>query len=210
MDILVSLPISLINPWTLERENVIDTNSVVIKNIYNGQQFDVEWFQNQTALDLHTDVSLQSAQSDLREAQLINEESGIKSLIGGRNRRSVENSYFNPYLQKVVETNQSSISNDATPMNDRLQLDSFSVNDRILSNLPSNRTIHFNCNNSNQDFCLVGRFRVSNFKASNSPILITLNFTIDMAKMGDIMYGKRDILVIRTEIDLMETSENYP
>lgn len=205
---MVSLPISLINPLTLEREKLIDTSSVSIKSVYNGQQFDVEWSQNNTILDLHADDSLQSTQTDLKyiEGTLsINEENSMES----RNRRSLENeqnSYFNPYLQKVIETNQSG-SFDALK-SERFEGDSFSVNDRILSYLPPNRTIHFNCEGFNQKRCLMGKIRVSNFKASDSPILITLNFTIDMTKMSIIMSGKRDILVIRTSVELAKTTDD--
>lgn len=202
------MPISLINPWTLEREKLIDTSSVSIKNIYNGQQFDVEWSQNNTILDLNADDSLQSAQTDLKYiggTSSINEESSMES----RNRRSLENtqnSYFNPYLQKVIETNQSG-SYDALT-SDRFDGDSFSVNDRILSYLPANRTIHFNCRDFNQEYCLMGKIGLSNFKASNSPVFVTLNFTIDMTKMNIIMSGKKDILVIRTSVRLEKTSED--
>lgn len=207
VDILVSLPISLINPLTLEREKLIDTSSVSIKSIYNGQQFDVEWSQNKTILELHAGDSLQTIQTDLKypEGTLsINEESSLEL----RNRRSLENtqnSYFNPYLQKVIETNQSGSFDALT--SDRFEEDSFSVNDRILSYLPPNRTIHFNCEGFKKH-CLMGKIRVSNFKASNSPILITLNFTIDMTKMGIIMAGKRDILVIRTSVELAKRSDD--
>ncbi|XP_055309563.1 integrin alpha-PS3-like [Sitodiplosis mosellana] len=201
--ILVSLPISLLNPWTLERENLIDTSSLTIKSIYNGQYFDVEWMQNNTILDLHAEDPFLPVQT----LSTTNEINFPKALIGGRSRRSLENiqdSHFNPYSQKVVETRQSR-SSIATDLIDKsFDPDLFSVNDRILSNLPSNRTIHFDCKDSNQEYCLVGRFRVSNFKASNSPVLITLNFAIDMAKMARIMSGKRDILVIRTSVELGE------
>lgn len=208
---MVSLPVSLINPSTLVRETLIDLNSVRIKSIYNGQQIDVKWSQNNSAIDLHSGDSLQSSQNDskyLPTTLSSNEENPVNGLLGDRNRRSIEymqKAYFNPYLQKVIATNQSDITSLPYTMNNfPFERESFSVNDRILSYLPSNRTIHLNCTNSNE-YCLVGRFRVSNFKASNSPVLITLNFTIDMTKIGRIMSGKKDILVIRTTADLEET-----
>ncbi|XP_055326062.1 integrin alpha-PS3-like, partial [Sitodiplosis mosellana] len=211
IDILVSLPISLLNPWTLERENLIDTSSLTIRSIYDGQYFDVEWMQNNTVLNLHAGDPLQPVQTDPKYTEgalsTTNEVNLPKALIGGRSRRSLENiqdSHFNPYSQKVIETRQSR-SSIATDLFDKsFDPDLFSVNDRILSNLPSNRTIHFDCKDSNQEYCLVGSFRVSNFKASNSPVLITLNFAIDMAKMARIMSGKRDILVIRTSVEFGE------
>lgn len=198
---------SLINPWTLEKENLIDTDSLTVESIYDGQHFDIEWLKKKAISDFSPEEREppKPAQSDLTDEtpSTTNEMNLAKNLIGIRSRRSLENfqnSYFNAYLQRVIERNPRDSSASTDQIDD--SLDPFSVNDRILSNLPSNRTIYFDCKESNQEHCLVGRFRVFNFKASNAPLLLTLNFTIDMTKMAKIMSGKRDILVIRTSVEL--------
>lgn len=178
-----------------------------MESIYDGQHFDIEWSQNKATLDFSSEEREPSnpAQADLTDETVstINEMNLAKNSIGIRSRRSLENfqnSYFNSYLQKVIERNPRDSSAKTDQIDDSLDL--FSVNDRILSNLPSNRTIYFDCNESNQEHCLVGRFRMFNFKANNAPLLLTLNFSIDMTKMAKIMSGKRDILVIRTSVEV--------
>ncbi|XP_031627778.1 integrin alpha-PS3-like [Contarinia nasturtii] len=234
LDILVSLPVSHINPWTLERERLIDLSSVSIKSMYNGKQFNVEWTQNNTILILDaTESSTSSSSSNTpvednngmqfdaskygQEYDLSGGQSGnsqIDDFIGDRKRRSTENvhsAYFNPYLQRIIETDAASSNimawDDTNFIENRHKRDIFSTNDRILSNLPSNRTIYFDCKNAEQELCLQGKFTVNNIKADDQPILITLNFTIDLTKVANIMTEKRDVFVIRTSVDLMKTSD---
>ena len=92
-------------------------------------------------------------------------------------------------------------------MDSRRKRDIFSTNDRILANLPQNRTIYFDCKDAEQELCLQGKFTVPNVKAGDLPVLITLNFTIDLKKVAKVMTEKRDVLVVRTSVDLMKTSD---
>lgn len=52
-------------------------------------------------------------------------------------------------------------------------------------NLPSSRTIYFDCQKSEQEQCLLAKLTVLNFKSGNLPILVSLNFTIDLRKIGE-------------------------
>lgn len=234
----MSLPVSYINPWALEREGLIDVNSVSIKSMYNGRKFDVEWTQNNTILILDAIASTTSTSSsnipvedyngmqfdaskfgqesfnDLSGGQSSNGDGQIGDFIGDRKRRSLENepsAYFNPYLQRVIATDAASPSSlhwdDRDLIGNRHKRDIFSTNDRILANLPPNRTIYFDCKNAEQELCLQGKFTVTNVKANDLPILITLNFMINLKKVAKIMTEKRDVFVIRTSVDLMETSD---
>lgn len=232
LDILVSLPVSHINPWTLERERLIDIESVSIKSMYSGQTFDVEWTQNNTILILDaiesSTASLNIPVEDYNGMQFDASKIGLEydfsggqsssdasvgDFVGDRRRRAVEkmrNAYFNPYSQRVIEMDQmaSSIAWDRIDsVDNRHKRDIFSTNDRILANLPPNRTIYFDCKNAEQELCLQGKFTVPNIKADDLPILITLNFTIDLKKVAKVMTEKRDVFVVRTSIELMKTSD---
>lgn len=232
LDVLVSLPVSHVNPWTLQRETLIDISSISIKSMYNGQSYNVEWTQNNTILILDAiesttstantpvedyngmqfDASKMGLDFDLSGGQPTNEEA-LNDSTGDRRRRSVENvhnTYFNPYLQRVMQSDEmgSSIAwNNMDLLGGRQKRDIFSTNERILSNLPHNRTIYFDCKNAEQELCLQAKFTVENIKANDLPILITLNFTVDLKKVEKIMTEKRDVFVIRTGVELMKTAD---
>lgn len=198
MEIRVLLPISYVNPVTLEREKLIDTNSVSMTATYNRQQYDVEWTQNDTILILDAIESTTSASSitpiedyngmqfDASKIGLEYDLNGgnpnVEELSGRRKRRSAsigDNVYYNHYLQKVVETNKYQYSFPG-----RYKRDIFSSKDHVLANLPVNRTKYFDCQDQAKDQCLQGKIIVSNFRVTDAVISITLNFTIDMDKVG--------------------------
>lgn len=228
LDVFISLPTSYVNPITLERENLIDISSVTIKSLYNNQLFNIEWTQNNTILILDAIESTTTTTSaapveDYNGMQFDASRIGLEydlsggnqnadTMMGERRRRSVladQDAYFNPYLQKVIRSDgiDSSFAWESeNQLDGRYKRDIFNSNDRLLANLPTNRTIYFDCKNAEQDLCLVGKFTITNFKADNSPILITLNFTVNLGKVAAVLSEKRDILVIRTSADLRRTS----
>lgn len=229
----MSLPISHINPWTLGQERIIDTSSVSMKSMHNGKLYDVEWTQNNTILILDAiessttlstsntpaidyngmqfDTSQLGLEYDLNGGQVSTDE--MPENLAGRRRRSIEyesDSYFNPYLQRVIKTDQTGntfIWNGIDSMSSRQKRDTLNSNDHILANLPVNRTIFSDCHNTEQELCLQGKFTVTNFKANDFPILMTLNFTIDLKKIEKVMTEKRDVFVIRTTVEVLKTGD---
>lgn len=182
------------NPITLKRDNLIDISAVSIKNMYENQEFNVEWTQNNTILILDAIESTTTTTSSVTpvedyngmqfdaskiglEYDLSGGNQNNEELIGERKRRFAifEDAYFSPYLQKVIHMEP--------PLDGRYKRDIFNTRDRLLSNLPPNRTIYFDCKDAEQELCLQGKFTIPNFKM-NTPILITLNFTVDMKKIG--------------------------
>lgn len=203
-----------------------------MKSMHNGKVYDIEWTQNNTILILDavesTSISTSSVPVvDYNGMQYDNSQLGLEydlgngqpssddtsTFITGRKRRSVEfesNTYFNPYLQRVVENNEMGhtfIWNDIDSMLSRNKRDTLNSNDHILANLPVNRTIFSDCQNSEQELCLQGKFTVTNFKASDFPILITLNFTVDLKKIEKVMTEKKDVFVIRTSVEVVKTAD---
>lgn len=216
----MSLPVSQINPVTLEREILLDISSVSIKSIYNEHELNVEWTFNDTILILDAMESIAipfnnaaqiNHQFGFEDEKFTVEHTSITNSDVNRIQRSFvnkQNTHFNPYLQKVIKSEnmeRSLLSNGKNSRDRRSTVDVSSVNDRILANLPSNRTIYFDCKDA--DTCLEAKFRVSNIKPNNFPILITLNFTIDMTKVARIMTEQKDILVVQTSTDLIKTSD---
>lgn len=126
---------------------------------------------------------------------------------------SVNKNHYNQYLQKIIGTDKSTsmktIASNWNVMSSVAKDDenAFDSNDQILADLPANRTVHFNCSGIEQEFCLLGKFSVANFEANDSPILIILNFTIDLKNVAKIMTEKTDFLVVRTSVDVTKTFE---
>lgn len=153
-----------------------------------------------------------SSNDELSNGEVSIVDSSIDGSVGSRLRRSIDDPhdiYFNPYLQRLVEydgssTKQSS-GNWSMFADEQSDRDLKDLNNRFLSNLPSNRTIYFNYEKSEHEFCLQGRLKVTNLKANSAPISITLNFTVDLKKIDKIMTEKRDIFVMRTSLELMKT-----
>lgn len=79
--------------------------------------------------------------------------------------------------------------------------------DIILTSLPPNRTIIFDCYDSEASLCVQAKFSVNNFKVGNAPILIQLNFSIDLNKIDKIVTDSRDIFVIRPSIELLRNDD---
>lgn len=79
--------------------------------------------------------------------------------------------------------------------------------DVILSSLPPNRTIIFDCYDSEANLCVQAKFSVNNFKVGNIPIQIQLNFSIDLKKIDKIITDNRDIFVIRPSIELTRNDD---
>lgn len=228
---MVSLPVSHLNPWTLNREKIIDVSSVTMKSMHNGKTYDVEWTQNNTILILDAVESTSIPTSsvpvvDYNGMQFDPAKLGVEYDFGGqaptddpspfltgRRRRAVEfesNTYFNPYLQRVVENHEMGntfLWNGMDSMSSRNKRDTLNSNDHILANLPVNRTIFSDCQNSEQELCLQGKFTVTNFRAQDYPILITLNFTVDLKKIEKVMTEKKDVFVIRTSVEVAKTAD---
>lgn len=192
--------------------------------------YDVEWTQNNTilimdAVESSTYISTSNVpvvDYNYNGMQYDSSKLGLEyDLNGGqvstddtRKRRSVEyesNNYFNPYSQRIIGNDETMgstfIWNDIDSLTTRNKRDTLNSNDHILANLPANRTIFSDCQNSEQELCLQGKFTVTSFKANDFPILITLNFTIDLKKVEKVMTEKKDVFVIRTSVEVIKTAD---
>lgn len=205
LDVLISVPMSFINPWSLERETLIDFNTVSMKSVYNNQPLAVEWTQNNVIL-ITDAVETTTTQQPLIardnfngmqfDASKIGLEYDLNSNDNGnadsarRRRRSIQfdtsTKRYSPYTQRILEAHE---FDDTTNILDnfslgRLQRDVGANKDAAINNLPVNRTMFFNCENPFEEYCFQARITVSNFKAGNVPIMISLNFSIDLNKIG--------------------------
>lgn len=182
----ISLPISYINPATLEQEQFIKINSVSMLGTYNNEQYDVDWTKNNTSLNMNTIKSTASGEKPNFEE------------LSRRKRESMSMNDDVQYDQGVVEARSSQFS-----LHRRNKRDIFSFKDELLADLPVNRTTYFDSKNLKRDQCLIGRLIVTNFQLTDAVISIVLNFTIDMDAVGKALDEKHDILVIKSFADLI-------
>lgn len=175
--------------------------------MHKNQQFNVEWTQNNTILILDAVVVptplLNVPVTDYNGMQFDTSRIGLDYNLNGdeteatatdgqrrRRRRAFDtdanDAYYNLYTQSVIQPNQMdrfSMSEMATTSS-RQKRDIFNTDDKVLANLPANRTIYFDCQNEEREMCLVGKFTVPEFGTDNSPIMVTLNFTINLDRLG--------------------------
>lgn len=201
LNILVFLPLTYIDPLSLERETLVDIDSVSAIIMHNDQVIDVKWTQNDAISS-----SFPLNEYEINGDQLSSTHASVDEFVGnGMHRRSDENSHFNQYSQRVVEMPNSTASNRLNAMENRPKTNITSTNDRILANLHPNRTIYFDCKNAKQANCLQGKFTVPHFNGEDLPVMITLNFTLTLKNVAKIMTEKRDVLVARTSVKLLHS-----
>lgn len=204
LDVIISVPVSFINPWSLEREQLINFNSVSIKSIYNNQPLAVEWTQNNIilitdAIETTTTQQPDIAQDNFNGMQFDASKISLEYNFNNnddtsiRRRRSIQsepaNKRYSPYMQSTLESQDFDGTTNALDdfSHDRLQRDVGGItNDAAaLNNLPVNRTLIFNCQNPHEENCFQARITALNFKVGNVPILISLNFSIDLNQIGE-------------------------
>lgn len=91
-----------------------------------------------------------------------------------RKRRNINYRNYNRYTQTISNPQYSSSRARRSVLN----------HDPFLDNLPINRTFVFDCYDAAAELCIQARFSVNNFKVGNTPILVSFNFTIDLATVG--------------------------
>lgn len=206
LDVLISVPMSFINPWSLQRETLIEFNSLSMRSIYNNQPLAVEWTQNNVILIMDA-VETTTAQQPMIERDNFNGMQFDTSRIGleydmngndngdsvKRRRRSIAtdtaNRRYSPYMQRILEEDdfgETTVAVENFSLN-RLRREVATNKDAAINNLPVNRTMFFNCLNPYEEHCFQARITVLNFKAGNVPIMISLNFSIDLNKIGKTM-----------------------
>lgn len=75
--------------------------------------------------------------------------------------------------------------------------------DQTLKNLPKNRTIYFDCSQSEEmDECAEAQFTIHNFRPGSEPVSINLNFTIDLFEIDKHFNERQNIFLYKTNTKL--------
>ncbi len=76
-------------------------------------------------------------------------------------------------------------------------------NDQVLRNLPGNRTIFLNCLDPIANECVEAQFTVYNFKPGNTPIQVTVDFSMDLRRVDRLFSDKQNIFLFQTRTKLV-------
>lgn len=174
---------------------IVDFNQISVRGFYINKNFDVTWSKDnkilQQAMEESTvpivvvdNMNMNFDSSKLGFDYDFNRPEADQELSHNhhRRRRSLwqndgedENIFrvYNQYTGSVDEYHSSyRVSSDKE--------------DQTLKNLPKNRTIYFDCSTSEEmDECIEAQFTIHNFRPGSEPISINMNFSIDLAKVGE-------------------------
>lgn len=176
LDVIVSIPVALRDPWTLQRLDVVDVQTISARCVYENVHYDPEWTANGTVI-IRNAIEISSMpiplSDDLMLAVPILPPDDEGEIQQERRRRDISFQTYNQYTERLTEFE------GVSPLRNTDRVDV------ILNDLPVKRTQILECTDENSgEFCIQGRFSVHNFQMGNTPIVISLNLTIDLAKLG--------------------------
>lgn len=174
---------------------IVDFNGISVKGFYINKVYEVTWSKDNKILmqsfeedqtdvpmiaenmNTHFDSSKLGFDYDFNSARQDDQQ---LSHSNHRRRRSVwqddeENNIFRVYNQYTGSVDE--YHSAYTVANNK--------EDHTLKNLPKNRTIYFDCSQSEEmDECIEAQFTIHNFRPGSEPLSINLNFSMDLSKVG--------------------------
>ena len=179
--------------------NIVDFNEIEIRGFYTNRALDVTWSQDNKIIMQSVEATTASSNvivdnmnshkfdsSKLGFDYDFNSEKNVENVLYDlnhhRRRRSAwQESRDDETIFRVF--NQYTNSIDEYQASYRI---SSNQEDQTIKNLPKNRTIFFDCSSpEGNGECIEALFTVYNFKPGSEPIVINMNFTIDLHKIGE-------------------------
>ncbi|KAG4071617.1 hypothetical protein HA402_011771 [Bradysia odoriphaga] len=226
IELFLSVPVALIDKWTLEPVYIIGVNNITVKSTYNNQKVDVDWLehnlpsQNLVDNSLSTNFFLPVAvpSDNMNGNNYDTSKVGMEyDLSGGmsspdqllqeeyrrRRRRNANlkpNRFYNRYTQSVMEEYQY----DAKSRSRRSM--SFK-DDNLLTGISLNRATIFDCYDDSEAICVDAKLVVSNFVSGNKPVQLNIKFDLDLSVFQNIVTDSKDIFVIKPSIEISKTGD---
>ncbi|KAJ6640899.1 Integrin alpha-PS3 [Pseudolycoriella hygida] len=225
IEILLSIPVALIDKWTLEPVYIIEVKNITVKSNYNNQKVDVEWLETNLPLQIvennvevnvfppivavpdnmngnNYDTSRVGMEYDLSGA-VWTEDEFFKEEYRRRRRRSLNVKplrRFNRYTQSVTELHQQ----DAKSRSRRSMT---FKNDNTLTMISLNRATIFDCYDDSEAICVDAKLVVNNFVSGNKAIQLNVKFDLDLTVFNNIVTDSKDIFVIKPSVDIRKTGD---
>ncbi|XP_055623803.1 integrin alpha-PS3-like [Toxorhynchites rutilus septentrionalis] len=204
----LKVPLVYYKPSSADILKIINFNDIRFDGYYNYKHLDFTWTQNNVILLPNPkEYSTQPPEVDnLYKASmdfgLLSGDSNPPNdevSLSTRRRRSTEafsERHYNRYTNEVIEHSRS-----------RRSLTT--VNPAILTGLPANRTLLFHCGQEVRIDCAEVSVQVANFKPGNIPIVMNMQFELDLDQVARSFLEREDIfaLQILSELQKMEDEE---
>lgn len=191
----LKVPLKYYKPSSTDILNIINFNDIQTTGYYNYKHLDFTWTQNNVILVPNVkeystqppevdNLYKQSMDFDLLSSSSHQDSMTDSNSFSTRRRRSIESQY-NHY------TNQLS-------RHSRVRRSLATVNPAILTGLPENRTLFFHCDQEAvQIECADVSVQVANFKPGNIPIVINMQFELDLDLVAESFLEREDIFALQ-------------
>lgn len=181
---------------------LINFNELDIRGFYVNKIYDVTWFKNDKVLLQSMESSSTSAIIELNN---IHQKENpyqpgydYEFSIPDEGNNNYEDTNINNHFRK----RRSLWQNDDGDIDEKIfrvfnsytgAIDEYhssykietNKDDETLKNLPKNRTIFFDCIDDELNECIEAQFTIHNFRPGSEPISINMNFSLDLAKIGE-------------------------
>lgn len=169
---------------------IVDFNEIDMRGFYINKVYEVSWSKDNKILTQSQEVGVEVnpiADNLIFDSSRLGydydlnrpEEDNLNNM-NHRRRRSLWQSDDSGNVFRVF--NQYTGAIDEYQSSYRVSADK---EDNTLKNLPKNRTILFDCSTSEEmDECIEAQFIIHNFRPGSEPISISMNFSLDLAKIG--------------------------
>lgn len=174
---------------------IVDFNGINVRAFYINKVYDVTWSKNnkilvQTIEEEQTEISVAENMNTNFDSSKLGFDYDFNS--GRPEDQQLSNSHHRrrrSIWQDDEDNNIFRVYNQYTGSIDEYQ-SSYRVasdkEDQTLKNLPKNRTILFDCSQSEEmDECIEAQFTIHNFRPGSEPLSINLNFSMDLSKIGE-------------------------
>lgn len=174
---------------------IVDFNGINVRAFYINKVYDVTWSKNnkilvQTIEEEQTEISVAENMNTNFDSSKLGFDYDFNS--GRPEDQQLSNSHHRrrrSIWQDDEDNNIFRVYNQYTGSIDEYQ-SSYRVasdkEDQTLKNLPKNRTIQFDCSQSEEmDECIEAQFTIHNFRPGSEPLSINLNFSMDLSKIGE-------------------------
>lgn len=213
-DLTFALKVPLVyhKPSSADVLKIVSFNDIHINGYYNYKNLDFTWTQNNVILipnpveystqppevdnlyKASMDFSLLSGQSHSDPSS--DDSANYQTRRRRRSAPTFSDLHFNKYTNQLT---QHSRPRRSLP----------TVNPDILNGLPTNRTLYFSCDSPMFIECAEVSVQIANFKPGNVPILIDLQFELNLDAVAESFLEREDILALQilSELRKLEDEE---
>lgn len=191
----LKVPLKYYKPSSSDILNIINFNDIFISGYYNYKHLDFTWTKDNVILipnvkEFSTqppevdNLYKQSMDFDLLSASSHQDPMTDSNSFSTRRRRSAQ-TQFNRYTGQLTE-------------HSIVRRSLATVNPAILTGLPENRTLFFHCDqDAVQIECADVSIQVANFKPGNVPIVINMQFELNLDLVAESFLEREDIFALQ-------------